>query len=145
VVYLGAVMLLACVHTWSVIYGRWIPYGAGIIAIYGVIFAVSIRTGNATLDDIKQHMWGFAITIFALTLLAFGKALHLKVLSLRTSLVALFLWGVFVACSIYSLAQQDIVLSRQASELQAFNAALLVLPFLLFVLLLWSYDRLRHR
>src|SRR5690606_17541699 len=57
VTYLSAVMLLVCVHTWSVAWGRWVPYGTGVIAIYGFILAVNVQTGRATLDDIRQHMW----------------------------------------------------------------------------------------
>jgi hypothetical protein len=145
VIYLSAVMLLFCVHTWSVIWGRWVPYGAGVVGIYAMIFAAKVQASTATLDDIKQRMWAFAIVIVVATLLAFGRTLYLKVLSLRASLIALLCWGLFLICSVYSLTQQDIVLTRQASELQAFNVALLTLPLLLFVLLLWSYDRLRHR
>ena len=90
-------------------------------------------------------MWGFAAVVVLLTLAALGRTLHLKILPLRAGLVTLLCWAVFVACSLYSLAQQGIVVVNQAPELRAFNAALLLLPFTLCVLLFWSYDRLRHR
>jgi hypothetical protein len=145
VAFVTAVMLLTCVHTWSVVWGRWIPYGAGVLAIYSFGLALSIRSGNTTFDEIKQRMWAFAFIVFALTLLAFGRTLYLKVLSLRTGAIALGCWGLVLACNLYNRALQGNAFSEQAPELQAFNAALMAAPFLLFVLLLWSYDRLRHR
>ncbi len=145
VMFVSAVALLACVHTWAVVWGRVLPYGAGIVAIYGAIKTVSVVMGSVPLEEIKRHIWGFALGIFALTLLALGRTLQRKILSPRAGLVALLCWGLFLACSLYSLASKDIVLPHQAPELQALNAALLLLPLTLFILLLWSYDRLRHR
>jgi hypothetical protein len=144
-IFLSAIALFACVQAWSVIWGRILPYGAGIVGIYAFVFSYRVRSGSAQLEDIQQHMWGFALAVLVLTLLALGRTLYLKILSLRAGLATLACWALFVACAIYSLAQQDIVLVNQASELQALNAALLLLPFTLLVLLFWSYDRLRHR
>jgi hypothetical protein len=127
------------------VWGRILPYGAGVLAIYGAIMTINVVMGSVPLEEIKQHIWGLALTIFLLTLLAVGRTLHLKILSARSGLVALLCWGLFLACSLYTLAGMDIVLPNQAPELQALNAALLLLPLTLFVLLLWSYDRLRHR
>jgi hypothetical protein len=90
-------------------------------------------------------MWGFAAAVLVLTLLSVGRVLHLRLFSLRSGLGVILGWGVFLACSLYSLAGRNILLSEQAPELQAFNAALVVLPLTLFILLIWSYDRLRHR
>src|SRR5262245_49699819 len=54
--FLGALMLLVCIHTWSVVWGRWIPYGAGMLAIYGAAQAIRVVSGNATLEEIKHHL-----------------------------------------------------------------------------------------
>lgn len=143
--YVAWVMLLACIHTWSVVWGRWVPYGAGVLTIYAAAQMMRIQTGTATLDDIRQHLWVVAITIFAATVLAFARTLYTGVLSLRVSAAALLAWVTFVACSVYSKVQQGLVFTQLAAEMQAFQGAVLVAPLLCFVLLLWSYDRLRHR
>lgn len=145
VAFTAYVMLLASIHTWSVVWGRWIPYGAGILTIYAAAQAIRVSGGNATLEDIKQHLWAFGIVIFSLTLLALARTLYTKVLSLRILASALVIWGVFLACSLYGMAQQDAAFFTLAPEMQAYRGGLLVSPLLLFVLLLWSYDRLRHR
>jgi hypothetical protein len=143
--YLAWVMLLACIHTWSVVWGRWVPYIAGVLVIYGAAQAIRVQTGSASLDEIRQHLWACAISLFALTLFAFTRTLYTRVLSLRASATALAVWGVFLACSVYGMAQRNLVFAELAPEMQAFNGSLLLAPLLFFILLLWSYDRLRHR
>lgn len=142
VVYFSAVALFACLHTLSVMWGRAVPYSAGVIAIYALIFAFRVEGEPAMIEDIKRHMWGFAAIVLLLTVAAAGRTLYLKVLSLRGGLAMLACWTLFVVCA---LAGRDVAFADQAPELQAFNVALLMLPLMLFALLFWSYDRLRHR
>ncbi len=145
VLYLEFIALLACVHICSVVWGRFLPIGMALLSLYGLAFTFAVQRGTADRESIQQHMWGFAAVVLVVTLLSLGKAFHRKLFSLGAGLATLLCWGVFLACSLYSLAGRGIVLPNQAPELQAFNAALLVLPLTLFIALIWSYDRLRHR
>jgi hypothetical protein len=155
--YVAWVLLLACIHTWSVIWGRWVPYGAGAVIIYAAAQAIRVQSNRArmgtmgqaelveALQEIEQQLFAIAVIIGAVTLLALARTLYTKVLSLRVGAAALVVCASYVACSFYNMTQQDLVFSELVPEMQAFRAALLVCPFLLFILLLWSYDRLRHR
>ncbi len=155
--YVAWVMLLASIHTWSVIWGRWVPYGAGVLIIYAAAQAIRVQSNRArmgtmgqtelveALQEIEQQLLVIAIAIGVVTVLALARTLYTKVLSLRVSVAALVVCASYLACSFYNMTQQDIVFSELVPEMQAFRAALLICPFLLFILLLWSYDRLRHR
>ncbi|HTQ99451.1 MAG TPA: hypothetical protein VMH83_05655 [Candidatus Acidoferrum sp.] len=143
--YLAAIMLFVCVHVCSIVWGRIFPYGIGALALYGIIFSFLISHQNVGLQGIQRHMWGFAAAVLLLTLLVLGRTLQLKILTLPSALAGAAVWVVFVVCGVYSLAQRGIVLADQPSELQAFNASLLLLPLTFFLALNWCYDRLRHR
>jgi hypothetical protein len=145
VVYLGMLTLFACLHACSVVWGRIFPYGTAVVAFYGIIFTFRVAIGAAELDTIEQHMWGFAVAVLLVALLALGFTLRLRLLAPRAGLAVVLCWGIFLASSLYTLSHRGIALPEQPSELQAFNAALLLLPLLVFMLLTLSYDRLRHR
>lgn len=148
VLYLSIIAAFVCVHICSLIWGWMFPFGAVLLIFYGFNFAVYVNRGASYApepESIKLHMWGVAAAVLLVTLMALGRTLYLKLLSLRVGLAALLCWAAFLACSVYSLSQRNIDLPNEAPELQAFNAALLMLPLTLFIVLLWAYDKLRHR
>ena len=118
--------------------------GMTIFVIYCIIFTFNVARGSAGLEDLQQHMWGFAGAVLVLTLFMLGRVLYMKTLSLSGGITSLAGWGIFLLCAWISLQDRGIQLMSQAHELLAFNTALLMLPFTLFLLTAWSYDRLRH-
>jgi hypothetical protein len=143
--YVTLIAFLACLHACSVFWGRKVLYGMTIFVIYCIIFTFNVIRGAAVLEDIQQHMWGFAGAVLLLTLFILGRVLYMKTLSLSGGITSLAGWGIFLLCASVSLQSRGVHLMNQAPELLAFNAALLTLPFTLLLLTAWSYDRLRHR
>jgi hypothetical protein len=143
--YVTLIAFIACLHACSVFWGRKVLYGMTLFVIYCIIFTFNVSRGAAVLEDIQQHMWGFAGAVLLLTLFTLGRVLYMKTLSFGGGITSLAGWGIFLLCAWISLQSHGIQLMSQAPELLAFNAALLTLPFTLFLLTTWSYDRLRHR
>jgi hypothetical protein len=162
ILYLTAITLFASLHAGSVLWRKKFLIGILLVILYAIYFTVAVKTASdriavsamranfntigdiSILDRLDDHMWGFAICVLLLMLVVVGRTLYLKLFTLRSGSIMMLLWLGFLFCSYNILEERGIHLAGMAPELLVFNCALLALPLTLFLLTVWSYDKLRH-
>jgi hypothetical protein len=143
--YLTSVALFACLHACSVFWGKRFLLSVLAVAFYSIVAAFLILDGAYGLTAIQYHIWGVALLVLLVSVLTLVNLLRGRLVSAKAWAVGLSGWALSVVCSVATLDYLGIKITTLPPELIALNLAGLALPFTLFVLTLWSYDRLRHR